>query len=486
MNTTRRNFIASAGMATFGLALGASNLKSFPYSIPELSDKLNNGPGIRKANQAVPSTKDFKAIEIIKVDSNFEREQLVRPFGFAGGFHNEKWQLISFLESSSGIKKVGLNSPGINWSDSMVFRSHSETGGNALMFVMTEYAHNLIKGRSFINPVELLDDIFDEVYQYGIKVTSNPQLRKTFALNALVSLDNAAWMLYAAENGMTNFDDMIPEEYRPGLSYRHKKVAVIPLMSYLVPVSEIVESLDSGYFFMKIKIGQPGTQSEMLEKDKERISAIHRAIGTYTTPHTSSGKIPYYFDANGRYEKKETLLKLIDHIKKIGAFDQIAIIEEPFPEKAEIDVHDIPLNLAADESAHTDSDALLRIQMGYASIALKAAAKTLSMTMKIANVAKAHDVPCFLADSTVNPILIDWNKNVAARLDPFPGIDGGLLETNGHQNYENWARMESYHPYPDAEWRKMKDGFFHLSDDYYVKSGGILSDSKHYLDMFTH
>ncbi len=187
---------------------------------------------------------------------------------------------------------------------------------------------------------------------------------------------------------------------------------------------------------------------------------------------------------NGRYEKKETLLKLIDHAKKIGAFDQIAIIEEPFPEELQIDVSDIPVRLAADESAHTDQDAVTRIGMGYKAIALKAIAKTLSMTMKIANAAKERNIPCFCADLTVNPILVDWNKNVAARLDPFPGLGTGLLETNGHQNYKNWTTMESYHPYKDAEWRKTQNGVFNLDDDFYEKSGGILTDSNHYMELF--
>jgi L-alanine-DL-glutamate epimerase-like enolase superfamily enzyme len=235
---------------------------------------------------------------------------------------------------------------------------------------------------------------------------------------------------------------------------------------------------------MKIKIGQPGTQEEMLEKDKARLTEIHNAIGQYRTGHTNNGKLPYYFDANGRYEKKETLMKLIDHTKKIGAFEQIAIIEEPFPEELKIDVSDIPVRLAADESAHTDADAKERIEMGYQAIALKAIAKTLSMTLKIADVAKRNNVPCFCADLTVNPILVDWNKNVAARLDPFPGLGTGLLETNGHQNYKNWKTMESYHPCSGAPWRKTVNGLFHLDSDFYEKSGGILSDSKHYTGMF--
>ncbi len=427
---------------------------------------------------------ELKKITIQSVNSNFEREPLIRPFGFKGGYTNEIWQSANYMQSSAGIEKVGLGTQGVLWSDASVFSSHSESGGNALMFTLTEHALQLLKGQSFNNPIELLDRILEEVSEYGKKITSNPDLRKTFVLNSLVGVDNAAWMLYAAENGITSFDDLIPEKYRPALSNHHKIVASIPLMAYSIPISEIEQAVRSGYFFMKIKIGQPGTQQEMLAKDIDRISAIHKAIGNYRTQHTKDGKLPYYFDANGRYEKKETLMRLIDHTKKIGAFGQIAIIEEPFPEEAEIDVTDIPVRLAADESAHTDKDAVVRINMGYRAIALKAIAKTLSMTMKIANAAKEHNVPCFCADLTVNPILVDWNKNVAARLDAFPGLGTGLLETNGHQNYKNWATMESYHPYPDASWRKTVNGVFDLNDDFYAKNGGILTDSEHYMKMF--
>ena len=429
--------------------------------------------------------KTQKTIKIEATNSNFEREPLIRPFGFKGGYMSEIWQTAAWMKSGSGTEKVGLCTQNVLWSDANVFGNFSESGGNSVMYAMTDYALNQLKGYSFTSPVKMLEDISEDVYSYGKKITDNPDLRKTFALNALVGIDNAAWMLFAAENGITSFDEMIPEEYRPALSHHHKTVASIPLMAYSIPISEIKQAADDGYFFMKIKIGQPGTQNEMLEKDKARLTEIHKAIGHYRTEHSEDGKLPYYFDANGRYEKKETLLKLIDHAKKIGAFEQIAIIEEPFPEHAEIDVSDIPIRLAADESAHTDEDALIRIQMGYKAIALKAIAKTLSMTMKIANVAKQNGVPCFCADLTVNPILIDWNKSVAARLDPFPGLGTGLLETNGHQNYKKWAEMETYHPFSEAEWRKTKNGVFELDEDYYSKSGGVLTDSDHYKKMFS-
>jgi len=425
-----------------------------------------------------------QSIRIRSVDSNFEREPLVRPFGFKGGYLTEAWQTAVLLESDSGLRKIGLATQSALWSDASVFAAHSEAGGNALMFAITERALQMLQGQTFSSPVQLLDDILEELYRYGQKITDNPRLRKTFVLNALVGVDQAAWLLYAAENGITSFDALIPAAYKPALSERHRLVACIPLMTYGVPIEEIKAAAEEGYFFMKIKIGQPGTQEEMLEKDKARISAIHAAIGRVRTPHTRDGRLPYYFDANGRYEKKETLLRLLDHTRKIGAFEQIAIVEEPFPEELEISVHDIPVRLASDETAHTDRDARDRIEMGYRAVALKAIAKTMSMTMKIAQTAHERGVPCFCADLTVNPILIEWNKVVAARLAPFPGLGTGLLETNGHQNYKNWQTMRSYHPMPDASWTKVRNGVFHLDADYYRCDGGIFSPSPHYEQMF--
>jgi L-alanine-DL-glutamate epimerase-like enolase superfamily enzyme len=427
-----------------------------------------------------------RVIRITQVNSNFVREPLIRPFGFKGGYMSEIWQTVVQLGSDHVSSKIGLCSQSVLWSDARIFAEHSEAGGNALMYAMTEYALGLIKDRSFSDPISLLEEILDPVHDYGKKITGHEDLRKTFALNALVALDNAIWLLFAQENNIRNFDEMIPDLYRSALSHHHQAVASIPLMAYTIPVSEITQAVREGYFFMKIKIGQPGTQEEMLEKDKKRLSEIHQAIGTQTTSHTKNGKIPYYFDANGRYESKESLLRLLEHADKIGALDQIAIIEEPFPEEKEIRVDDLGIRIAADESAHTDEDALIRIQMGYKAIALKAIAKTLSMTLKIAKVAYEHDIPCFCADLTVNPVLVEWNKNVAARLAPFPELGLGLLETNGHQNYLNWDEMVSHHPEPNASWRTPRDGVYSLNDDYYNKSGGIFEPLPYYERLFQH
>jgi L-alanine-DL-glutamate epimerase-like enolase superfamily enzyme len=426
----------------------------------------------------------MKSITIATVGSNFEREPLVRPFGFKGGYMSEIWQSAAMLGSAGGKRGIGLCSQGVLWSDAQVFAGHSESGGNALMYAMSEWAVQQLKGQTFSDPVALLESIRHDVYAYGKKITGHAGLRETFALNALVGVDFAVWQLFAAENGISNFDDLIPAAYRPALAHRHTRAASIPLMAYGIPIEELKAAVEAGYFFMKIKIGQPGTQAEMLEKDMARISAIHAAIGDARTPYTANGKLPYYFDANGRYESKETLQRLLDHTKAIGAFDQIALVEEPFPEELEIDIRDIPVRVAADESAHTDHDALKRIQMGYSAIALKPIAKTFSMSLKIAQLAHDHGVPCFCADLTVSPLLVEWNKNVAARLAPFPGLGIGLIETNGHQNYRNWETMRGYHPRADAPWARTQRGVFELDADYYAQSGAVLQPSPHFEAMF--
>ncbi|GAB3956934.1 hypothetical protein GCM10028805_48200 [Spirosoma harenae] len=437
-------------------------------------------PAVANSHQACNSA---KTIRIKQVDSNFEREPL-NPYRFKGSAITESWQVASLLESDSGIRKIGLCTQGVLWSDSKVFAAHSERVGNALMYAISDRALQMIKGNSFTDPVTLLEEVLPEVYSYAKTITRNPDLRKTFALNALVSVDNAAWLLYAQENGLTQFDQIIPGKYKPGLSYRHKNVASIPSFSVGTTADTIKKAADEGYFILKLKTGAAGTQAEMLEKDIAFLTAVHKAIGQYETPYTKSGKIPYYFDANGRYEKKDTLLRFLDHARKIGAFDQIAVIEEPFEEQNETFVGDLGVRIAADESAHTVEDAAIRIQQGYSAIAVKAIAKTLSMTMKITQLAYEKGVPCFCADLTVNPILVDWNKNVAARLPPFPGMTIGLQETNGHQYFKNWDRLMSYHPKTGAPWTQTVRGVYPTGDSFYNESGGIFFSSAHYEELF--
>ena len=103
----------------------------------------------------------------------------------------------------------------------------------------------------------------------------------------------------------------------------------------------------------------------------------------------------------------------------------------------------------------------------------------------MAQAAHEKGIPCFLADLTCTPTVVDWNKNVAARLAPLPGLKNmGLLESNGHQNYQNWDDLISYHPFPDGSWLHPQGGIYNLGPDFYENSGGALKSSDHYMRLF--
>jgi len=426
-------------------------------------------------------------VRIKQTDSAFENEPFSAPFGFKGAYLSGSWQSTALLASENGNEGVGVGVLSPLWSDAEFFAADGETRTNEVMFLMTQHALELARGASFETPLDLLDQLLPAVLSYGRDLSGRDDLRMTYALNALVAVDNAAWMLYAKETGKASFDEMIPEAFRAALPARHDKVARIPLFSYGVSMAQIQAAVDAGSFFAKIKVGADpkgdGDPEKMLAWDQQRLSQIHDLLKDRPTPWTDSGHIPYYLDANGRYDSKERLMRLLDHAQKIGALDRILLFEEPFPEAYVVDVHDIPLRLAADESAHTDTDAQRRIELGYGAIALKPIAKTLSMSLRVAQVAHAAGVPCFCADLTVCPLLVDWNKSVAARLSALPGMKLGVLESNGHQNYRDWQAMESYHPAAGASWTLVHDGMFELQPEFYARSAGILEMPRHYREL---
>lgn len=403
------------------------------------------------------------------------REPLVKPFGFKGGYFTEKWVCQVEMESESGQTATGSGGLAVLWSDADVFSAHTEVGGNLLMASMLDYSLGLIKGKSFQTPVDMLDSIIGPVYEYGQKITGKEDLRHTFALNPLVALDNAAWLLYAQENNIDRFDEMIPEAYRLALSSKHRKLASAPLVTYKVSLDELNDLVDEGYFFLKIKIGQPGNEQEMLAADIARLTEVHHAISDRRTPYTENGKLLYYLDANGRYKTKEAMQTLLEHAKQIGAFEQIVILEEPFDEQLDIEVGDLGVRVAGDESCHSEADVLQRMGMGYSAIALKPAGKTLSLSLKMAKAAYEQGVPCYVADSACTPATVEWNKNIAARLAPLPGMTIGLLESNGPHFYKNWQELIAAQPFPTADWVEAHNGLFELNDDYYAKSGGIFN-----------
>ncbi len=459
---SRRDFLQKAALISGGIACGIQGQLLGNTTTKTMTNKLT----------------------IEKADSAFEREPLQHAYGFKGGYITRLWQVISRLQDDRSTAAIGLGIQSPLWSDATVTSRWGESGSNAIMYAMTNRALQMIAGQKFDSPVAMIDPLLNDLHAYGKQISGNNALRKTFALNALVSLDNAAWLLYARQNNLTSFDQMIPDEYRSALGYKHQKVASVPSISYGTPVAQIENLTKEGYFFIKIKIGAPGDQRQMVEADMERMTLIHEKMKNVRTPHSESGKVYYYLDANGRYETKERFKQLLAHCEKIGALSQVVVVEEPFPESFAKDVSDIPVRIAADESAHTDEDARQRMEQGYTAIALKPIAKTLSMTLKIARLAKERNVPCLCADLTVNPVLVDWNKSVAARLAPLPGLQVGLLETNGHQNYKNWDKMIGYHPRGKASWNQNKNGVFELSEEFYNKSAGIFEPLPHYSSHF--
>ena len=423
-------------------------------------------------------------MHIVHVDLEIQREPFARPFGFKGSAFHEKWNLVVRLGDEAGHEAFGVGGLAVLWSDEEVFAAHTEVGGNVLQTAMLEHALQLAKGREFADPPAMLWELLPQVHDFGKAITGRPHLRRTFTLNALVALDNAAWMLYARKNGIDSFDDLIPDAYRSVLSSRQERLGIVPTVSYTTPLDEVRSVLQEGAFVLKIKIGQPGTEGEMVAKDMEWLTTIHDVARTFETQMTDSGNVLYYLDANGRYSRKDSLLRLLDHAQHHGMLDRIIIVEEPLSEVLTIDVHDVPARLAADESLHSTGDVEDKVEMGYTAIALKPAGKTLSVAFEMAKAAADAGLPPYLADNACVPVLVEWNKNVAARLPSFPGVKCGIMESNGPETYGTWEQMLDALPFAGAPWLRPQDGAFALGEEYYRQSGGIFDDPVPYSLLF--
>ncbi|WP_236978940.1 mandelate racemase/muconate lactonizing enzyme family protein [Membranihabitans maritimus] len=419
-------------------------------------------------------------MKIDGVNSNFEREKLRFPFGFKGGYLTELWQTVVRLRSGNH-SSVGLATQSVLYGDPVLFSKYSEAGGNALMYSLTEQVLSEIKGSEIDDHISFFNnELIPVSRKIAERITGLNNVNPNFVLNALVSIDNALWGLRSGVTGSTVLEDLIPEPFRESLSHRNEKVGIMFQVSYNMDISDIQKAAYQGYFIIKIKTGQPGTQEEMLQKDKDRLSEIHRVLKNYRTPQTKDGRLIYTIDANGRYYKKETLERFIDFASEIGALDHILFIEEPLSEENDEYVGDLPVPIAADDSVHTVDDVKVRLEKGYGVIVLKGIAKSLSLSIQMATVAHKQKIPCVCSDLTVNPILVDWHKNLASRLAPFPGLEMGIMETNGDMNYVTWNEMKKYHNGGKDAWTDAQDGVFSLNGEFYQTSGGIFTSSSHY------
>ncbi|MCU6712167.1 hypothetical protein M6D81_26045 [Paenibacillus sp. J5C_2022] len=425
-------------------------------------------------------------MELVQGKHAIQREPLLSPFGFKGAYLTELWQSVAGLWDEQGRFGLGVGVQSVLWSDADLFVKLGEAEGNALMANMTKHAMELSEGLACDSPFQLLNALYQPVLSYGKEQVGHAAMRSTFALNALVAVDQAAWSLFVQDHAIS-FDDWLGEQYGTILDERQAQLANVPLIPYGMTEEGIDGMLREGYGLLKVKIGADpagdGDRERMLEWDMARLKSVHELASRYETPYTLCGKIAYYLDANGRYENREQLMRFIDYADRIGALDRIVLFEEPFPEQMETDVSDLPVRFAADESVHDEADARARIDMGYGAFALKPVAKTMSMSLNIAKLALEADVACFCADLTANPMLTDWNKNLACRLPLLPELKVGILESNGHQNYRNWETMKGYHPRAGAPWLDNTRGVFRLDEAFYAESGGALESSPHYKSL---
>lgn len=411
-----------------------------------------------------------------------ERELLAAPLGFKGAYLTELWQTVVRLRAD-GAEAIGLGVQSVLWSDERVFAAYSELHGNTLMHQLTRHALQLAGGLSFRSPPELMDELFAPVYDYGRKLAGET-LKPTFALNALAAVDHAAWMLHAAATGARTFDALLPAEAKPALQDRQRALACMPLIPYGMSEDAIAALLRERYYTFKIKLGfdpdQDGDKEKMFAWDMRRLAAVHRLAAASAASGEPGGRIAYYLDANGRYDSRDRLLRLFEFADRIGALDHIVLFEEPFPAERFDSVAGMPVRMAADESVTSVQSLLERIDLGYTAVCLLPSAKTMSVSLRIAAAAHARGVYAYCSDMTANPLLADWCKNLAARLEPLSGSAEGAMESNGAQFYLHWERMRTYHPRGDAPWTACANGRFALDDTFYETGGGIFDRAGHY------
>ena len=180
---------------------------------------------------------------------------------------------------------------------------------------------------------------------------------------------------------------------------------------------------------------------------------------------------------NGVYDVAERCVSGDEKGFFIGRKSLFHRLEEPFPEHNLQSVRGIPVTVAGDESAHSQEDAVRLIEeYGFGAIALKPIAKTVSVTLGVLEEAGNLGVPCFCADLTVNPRMVEINKCFAARLGALKGLKIGVFESNGSQNYRNWQQMMAASDLDRMPWANMKNGSFELDDAYYHCDGNIWKD----------
>jgi hypothetical protein len=148
MTDSRRDFIKKAAVAGLGLPIVGPALVQSPFK----PGATGNCPVCIFSKHLQFLDYEDLADTVLEtgldgVDLGIEKSiEKVRPYGFKGGYMTEIWQTMSWMLSESGHQKVGLYTQNVLWSDSKVFQSYSEAGGNAIMYLLSERAMQIVKG----------------------------------------------------------------------------------------------------------------------------------------------------------------------------------------------------------------------------------------------------------------------------------------------------------------------------------------------------
>lgn len=410
--------------------------------------------------------------KIIHTALTHRPEPLMHSFGFKGGALTELWQVFVTITTDEYGTAQGQSIQSVLWSDSAVFAHWGQQQGNEKMLATTAYALSLLERMELDAPPVMLEALLPRLLDYAAGITENPSLRTTFVLNAMTGIDFCLWKLWRRKLGAPDFDTLF------GMDIHQERLGLIPLLTYDTTEEEIRRLAEEGCFLFKIKIGSnPGGRNdpeEMLRWDCERLSQIHAILSGLDTPWTDCGHPLYYIDANGRYDTRERLERFLAHAQTIGAKERVVVLEEPFAENNLQNVRGLGVPVAADESAHCAEDARrLMDEYGYSAMALKPIAKTLSVSLAVLAEAQKRNVPCFCADLTVNPTMVELNKRFAAGLPSLPGLKIGVFETNGAQNYTNWAMLLNKSPARGMSWAEPEQSCYRLNGDYYRNDGNL-------------
>ncbi|MGH8018273.1 MAG: hypothetical protein ACREIA_08280 [Opitutaceae bacterium] len=427
-----------------------------------------------RAKSGQPEPLPLLRISDYKFD--FVREPFRKPLGFKGSQFTEKWVAEVTLGGSNGAQATAYGGFSVLWADDRVFRNRSESGANAVMASVAEYGLQCARRVQFATPLQLQDRILTDVHNYACEITRLPDLNPAFTLNALVALDHAAWLLFAQAHKLRRFDDFVSAGFSSSLPERHPVLGCIPLVSYKTGAEEIQRLAQDGHFLLKISMGSPGGPDEMLHADKRRLAEIHDLVGRIETPHTAKGKILYYLDANGRYKGRDQIRELLKFVDQEAFLDRLALFEEPFGEFRKESVADFPVTFVGDESIRSVKDLAGMMAAGFRAVAIKPAGKGLSASLRMTREALRLGLTPLVSDSSCTPLMLDWNKNMAARLPTLPGMSMGLLEMNGQLNFAHWDEMLARHPCGDKAWARPQGGLFHLDRDFFTGGGGVGSE----------